>query len=96
MVAQKVNRAYFFCSNEDTILPMGMVPHGAGKWALPGGELEEVHPVPGAIRDFLQETNVDLAQEVPGVALDTPDYFTGQEGPDNNLQALYYGVYFYQ
>ena len=84
-------RAYFFSKKGGggTVLPQGSEPHGAGDHALPGGALESDDAQDrraGALREFLEETGVDLSnnQWAPQA---WPAPYADQEGK-------YYGSYF--
>ncbi len=87
LIAMKNSKGYFFHnkSGGGTIYPNGIVLNGKDNFALPGGKLDEYEkPEPGAVREFLEETGVDLNKKYAKV--------TAIKFEDNSN--CYYGVYF--
>jgi 8-oxo-dGTP pyrophosphatase MutT (NUDIX family) len=60
LIATKRSKGYFFCSN-GSIVPAGQRLNGGGKPALPGGARAPGEDIrDGAIREFREETRVEI------------------------------------
>jgi 8-oxo-dGTP pyrophosphatase MutT (NUDIX family) len=92
LLAGKTTRAYFFheLAGGGIIIPAGKIPHGSGKYALPGGELDWGSAEAAAIREFEEETDVKL--EDFNFTMPIQPY----EGTERlrEFELKYYGVYF--
>lgn len=90
IVARKNLKSYFFHTDGGKIYPDGFPLNGAGQYCFPGGGLEGVDTVKGALKELLEETNVAINTEV---FRPTPAAFHGEEKV-KGVTYHYYGVYF--
>lgn len=94
LMATKNQRAYFYSSNgSGTVIPGGQAPNGAGKQALPGGELEQSElSLAGACREFYEETGVRLCgTDTVGFNLN-PGEFAEEYQPGGYYYAVFFDV----
>lgn len=82
LIAQKNEKGYFFSSNGGKIVPDGQLLNGSGLSGFPGGGLGTDNPTDGALREFWEETNVQLQN------------YNYQAQPEVYVGDRYYGVYF--
>lgn len=90
LIGVKNGRGYYFHNSSPAsrergeIKPSGQPLNGGGLYALPGGHLEGGYtPANGALAEFLEEVNEDLAREKNVL---NPDAYYGSDD--------YWGVYF--
>ncbi len=89
LVTKKNLKGYFFHNKNKpggTIIPNGQPLNGGGDYCLSGGGLEVLDPIDGALKEFLEETNVAVN---PAIYKPSPEYYHAGEGSNE-----FYGVYF--
>ena len=84
LVAKKNANGYFSNTNNGSIVKEGQPITGAEGYCFPGGKLEGADRVAGALREFLEDTNVSL----------NPTVFTPTPSSSYNSDGDYHGVYF--
>lgn len=89
IIGNKLVKGYFFHKKGGggVIIPDGKALNGGGLRALPGGELETENPVAGAMKEFFEETLVNL-DDYTHMVVPNPYYMV------YSSKWAYYGTYF--